>query len=158
MSENLEPWKGPMSLLEPAAEKSHKTQVMAFTISALVLVLALGLYFTFRYYPEKKAAGQFFDALLAGDTDKAYELWKPTASYRKDDFLADWGTSGYYGPVKSYKIMSAKAPDKSDSIAVNVALSPYSPLPSSSDAVKSQKTRVVTLWVSPKDKSLSFPP
>lgn len=117
-----------------------------------------GVVFYVSLLPGEKAAGQFFDALLAGDTDKAYELWKPTASYRKDDFLADWGTSGYYGPVKSYKIMSAKAPDKSDSIAVNVALSPYSPLPSSSDAVKSQKTRVVTLWVSPKDKSLSFPP
>jgi hypothetical protein len=54
--------------------------------------------------------------------------------------------------------MGAKAPNKSDSIAVNVALSPYSPLPHSSDAEKSQKTKVVTLWVSPDDKSLSFPP
>jgi hypothetical protein len=150
--------KDMMSLLEPVPDKSHKSQVMAFTIGALVLALALVLYFTFRYYPEKKAATQFFDALVAGDTDKAYELWKPTSSYKKTDFLADWGTSGYYGPVKSYKIMGAKAPDKSDSIAVNVALSPFSPLPKSSDAEKSQKTRVVTLWVSPSDKSLSFPP
>jgi hypothetical protein len=131
---------------------------MAFTIGALVVALAVVLYFTFRYYPEKKVADQFFSALAAGDTEKAYELWKPTASYRKDDFLADWGASGYYGPVKSYKIMSAKAPDKSASIAVSVALSPYSPLPSSADAEKSQKTKVVTLWVSPADKSLSFPP
>jgi hypothetical protein len=150
--------KGMMSLLEPPPEKSHKSQVMAFTIGALVLALALVLYFTFRYYPEKKAAAQFFDTLVVGDTDKAYELWKPTASYRKNDFLADWGASGYYGPVKSYKIMGAKAPDKSNAIEVNVALSPYSPLPSSSDAEKSGKTRVVTLWVSPADKSLSFPP
>jgi hypothetical protein len=131
---------------------------MAFTIGALVLALALVLYFTFRYYPEKKAASQFFDALVAGDTDKAYDLWKPTSSYRKNDFLADWGTAGYYGPVKSYKIMGAKSPDKSNAIAVNVALSPFTPLPSASDAEKSQKTKVVTLWVSPADKSLSFPP
>jgi hypothetical protein len=147
-----------MSLLEPPPEKSHKSQVMAFTIGALILALVVVLYFTFRYYPEKKAAAQFFNALVAGDTDKAYELWKPGPSYRKDDFLADWGTSGYYGPVKSYKIMGAKAPNKSDSIAVSVALSPYTPLPSSSEAEKSQKTKVVTLWVSPADKSLSFPP
>ena len=131
---------------------------MAITIGALVVALALVLYFTFRYYPEKKAASQFFDALVAGDTDKAYELWKPTSSYRKNDFLADWGTAGYYGPVKSYKIMGAKSPDKSNAIAVNVALSPFTPLPSASDAEKSQKTKVVTLWVSPQDKSLSFPP
>jgi len=131
---------------------------MAFTLAALFLALVALLWFTFRYYPEKKAAAQFFDALVAGDTDKAYELWKPTASYKKDDFLADWGTAGYYGPVRSYKIMSAKAPNKSDSIAVNVAVSPYSPLPESSDAEKSRKTKLVTLWVSPADKSFSFPP
>ena len=144
--------------MDPQPEKSHKSQVMAFTIGALVLVLLIIVYFTFRYYPEKKATSQFFDALVAGDTNKAYELWKPTVSYRKDDFLADWGTSGYYGPVKSYKIMGAKKPDKSNAIAVNVAVSPYSPLPSASDAAKSEKTKVVTLWVSPADKSLSFPP
>jgi len=147
-----------MSLLEPPPEKSHKSQAMAFTLAALFLALVALLWFTFRYYPEKKAAAQFFDALVAGDTDKAYELWKPTASYKKDDFLADWGTAGYYGPVRSYKIMSAKAPNKSDSIAVNVAVSPYSPLPESSDAEKSRKTKLVTLWVSPADKSFSFPP
>ena len=131
---------------------------MAFTIVALAMVLIVVLWFTFRYYPEKHAAVQFFDALLAGDTDKAYALWKPTTSYRKSDFLADWGPTGYYGPVKSYKIMGARAPEKSDSIAVNVAISPYSPLPDASDADKSRKTRVVTLWVSPADKSFSFPP
>ena len=46
-----------MSLLEPVPEKSHKSQVMAFTIGALVLALAVVLYFTFRYYPEKKSHG-----------------------------------------------------------------------------------------------------
>jgi hypothetical protein len=147
-----------MSLLEPPPEKNEKPRVLAFTIVALLVVLAVVLWFTFRYYPEKKATSQFFDALLAGDTDKAYALWKPTPSYRKGDFLADWGPSGYYGPVKSYKIMGAKEPDKSDSIAVNVAISPFSPLPPESDAEKSRKTRVVTLWVSPSDKSFSFPP
>jgi hypothetical protein len=147
-----------MSLLEPPPEKTEKSRVWAFTIVALAAVLLVVLWFTFRYYPEKRAAAQFFDALLGGDTDKAYALWKPTTSYRKDDFLADWGPAGYYGPIKSYKIMGAKAPDKSDSIAVNVAISPYSPLPAASDAEKSRKTRVVTLWVSPSDKSFSFPP
>jgi hypothetical protein len=147
-----------MSLLEPPPEKTEKSRVWTFTLVALAVVLLVVLWFTFRYYPEKHAATQFFDALLAGNTDKAYALWKPTASYRKDDFLADWGPTGYYGPIKSYKIMGAKAPEKSDSIAVNVAISPYSPLPAESDAEKSRKTRVVTLWVSPSDKSFSFPP
>jgi hypothetical protein len=147
-----------MSLLEPPVDKPEKSRAMAFTVAALVLVAAVVLWFTFRYYPEKKAASQFFDALVAGDTDKAYALWKPSSNYQRKDFLADWGPSGYYGPVKSYKIMGAKAPSNSGSIAVNIAISPYAPLPEASDADKSRKTKVVTLWVLPADKSFSFPP
>lgn len=148
----------PSSLLNPPVTKPDKSRVMAFTIAALILVAAAVLWFTFRYYPEQKAASRFFDALVAGDTAKAYELWKPTESYAMKDFLADWGPSGYYGPVKSYRIVSAKAPRHSKSIAVNVAISPFSPFPSASDEEKSAKTRVVPLWVTPSDKSLSFPP
>jgi hypothetical protein len=147
-----------ISLLEPAVEKPQKSRVMVFTVVALALTLAVVLWFTFRYYPEKKAAAHFFDALVAGDTNKAYELWKPSETYRLSDFTADWGPSGYYGPVKSYKIMGAKAPRKSDSIEVDIAISPFSPMPEASDGEKSQKTRVVRLWILPSDKSISFPP
>ncbi|MGB7845528.1 MAG: hypothetical protein WBL63_07925 [Candidatus Acidiferrum sp.] len=147
-----------MSLLEPPPEKTHKSRVWAYTLAGLLVALSVVLWFTLRYYPEKRVTQQFFDALVAGDTEKAYAVWKPTASYKKGDFLADWGPAGYYGPVMSYKIMGATAPRGSDSIAVNVALSPYSPMPEASDAEKSRKTRVVTLWVSPSDKSFSFPP
>jgi hypothetical protein len=147
-----------MSLLEPPVDKPQKSRVMMFTVAALALTLAVVLWFTFRYYPEKKAAAHFFDALVAGDTNKAYELWKPSATYRLSDFTADWGPGGYYGPVKSYKIMGAKAPNKSDSIEVNIAISPFSPMPDASDGEKSRKTRVVPLWILPSDKSISFPP
>ena len=126
-----------MSLLEPPVEKPQKSRVMAFTVAALAFTLAVVLWFTFRYYPEKKAASQFFDALVAGETQRAYELWKPSPSY---------------------KIMGAKAPKGGNSIEVNIAISPFSPMPDASDGDKSRKTRVVTLWVLPADKSLSFPP
>ena len=147
-----------MSLLEPPVEKPQKSRVLAFTITALVFTLAVVLWFTFRYYPEKKAAARFFDALVAGDTSKAYALWQPSASYRMSDFLADWGNDGYYGPVKSYKVMGARAPKNGSSIEVNIAVSPFTPMPDASDGDKSRKTKVVTLWVLPRDKSLSFPP
>jgi hypothetical protein len=147
-----------ISLLEPAVEKPQKSRVLAFTVAALAFTLAVVLWFTFRYYPEKKAAAHFFDALVAGDTNKAYELWKPSETYRLSDFTADWGPTGYYGPVKSYKIMGAKAPRKSDSIEVDVAISPFSPMPDASDGEKSRKTKVVPLWILPSDKSISFPP
>jgi len=146
-----------MSLIDPPADKPDKSRAMAFTIAALAVVAIVALWFTFRYYPEKKAAERFFDALIAGDTAKAYQLWKPSPSYAMKDFLADWGPEGYYGPVKSYKVIRAKAPSSSNAVAVSVEVSPFSPMPDISDTEKSRKTRVVEIWVLAADKSLTFP-
>ena len=147
-----------MTLLDPPAEKPEKSRAMAFTIAALVLVAIVVLWFTFRYYPEKKAAEHFFDALVGGDTARAYQLWKPSPSYAIKDFLADWGPEGYYGPVKSYKILRASSPIGANAIAVRVAISPFSPMPDASEIEKSRKTKVVSVWVLISDKSFSFPP
>jgi hypothetical protein len=75
-----------------------------------------------------------------------------------NDFLADWGPQGYYGPVKSYVIERARGPRGSTSVAITVKVSPYSTMPDVSDAEKSRKTRVVEVWIQPSDKSFSFPP
>ena len=147
-----------MTLFDPPAEKSTKSRAMAFTIGALALFVVVLLYFAFRYYPERRAAEHFFDALVAGDTDTAYRLWKPGPSYAMKDFMADWGPQGYYGPGKSYKILKVNAPPKANAISVRVATSPFAPLPDAGDEEKSRKTRVVSVWVLTKDKSLSFPP
>ena len=146
-----------MSLLDPPADKPDKSRAMAFTVATLTIVAIVALWFTFRYYPEKKAAEHFFDALVAGDSAKAYQLWKPGASYAMKDFLADWGPDGYYGPVKSYKILHASAPQGLNAIAVSVNVSPFSPMPDLSDLEKSRKTKVVVVWVLAADKSFSFP-
>lgn len=147
-----------MSLLDPPAETENKSRAMIFTVVAVVFAIAVILFFTFRYYPEKKAADNFFDALEAGNPALAYQLWKPSESYAMKDFLADWGPDGYYGTVKSHKILSAKSPHGSSAVAITVQISPYSPMPDASDAEKSRKTRVVSVWVMPWDKSFSFPP
>ena len=147
-----------MSLLDPPADKPDKSRAMAFTIAALTLVAIVALYYTFRYYPEKRAAEHFFDALVAGDMNQAFQIWKPGPTYAMKDFLADWGPQGYYGPVKSYRILHAKAPKGSNAIAIAVEVSPFSPMPDSSDAEKSRKTKLVEVWVLASDKSFSFPP
>jgi hypothetical protein len=146
-----------MSLLDPPADKLDKSRAMAFTIAALAVLAVVALYFTFRYYPEKRAAERFLDALVAGDTAKAYQLWKPGPSYAMKDFLADWGPDGYYGPVKSYRVVRAKAPSGSNAVAVTAEVSPFSPMPDASDTEKSRRTKVVEIWVLVADKSLSFP-
>jgi hypothetical protein len=147
-----------MSLLDPPAAKPEKSRAMAFTVAALLLVTIVVLWFTFRYYPEKKAAQHFFDALVADNTAQAYQIWKPGPSYTMKDFLADWGPQGYYGPVKSYTILRASSSIGANAVAVRVAISPFSPMPDASGGDKSRKTKVVSVWVLISDKSLSFPP
>lgn len=148
-----------MSLLEPPPDISRKSRAMAFTIAAIVIVAAVGLWYTFRFYPEKKTAEQFFDAVVAGDMNHAYQLWQAGPSYKMQDFVADWGPAGYYGPVKSYEIMKVRSPRGSaTSVEVRVAISPFAPIPGANDPEKSQKTKVVSVWIDSKDKSFSFPP
>ena len=147
-----------MSLLDPPVEKPQKSRAMAFTVAGLGFALIVILYFAFRYYPEKRAAEHFFDALVSGDTATAYQLWKPGASYEMKDFMADWGPGGLLRPVKSYKILKVSSPVGANAIAVRVALSPFTPMPDIGDAEKSRKTKVLSVWVLTKDKSFSFPP
>ena len=147
-----------MTLLDPPPVQPQKSRAMAFTVAAVTLAAIVTLWFVFRYYPEKRATERFFNALVAGNTDRAYQLWKPGPSYSMKDFLADWGPEGYYGPVKSYEILKTSSAHGSNAVDVRVAVSPFSPLPDASDPEKSRKTKVVSVWVIMSDKSLSFPP
>src|SRR6266436_6170789 len=148
-----------MSLLDPPADKPDKSRAMAFTIAALAVVAIVALWFTFRYYPEKRAAERFLDALVAGDTAKAYQLWKPGPTYSMKDFLADWGPDGYYGPVKSYRILHAKAPTGSNAVAITVEVSPFSPMPDTSDTDKRRTPTAVKVCAAASDASFfrSYP-
>jgi hypothetical protein len=147
-----------MTLLDAPAEIPHKSRAMAFTVAAVVIVAAILLWFSFRYYPEKRVAEHFFDALVAGDMAHAYQLWQPGSSYKMPDFLADWGPNGYYGPVKSYYIVRESSPRGASGVVVEVAVSPFAPMPDAQDGEKSRRTKFVSVWVEAKDKSFSFPP
>ncbi len=149
-----------MGILDSGVEEP-KSRLRRYILSivALILLLIFGIWYTFRFLPEKRAAERFLDALAAGDAARAYELWKPLPSYTMKDFLDDWGPTGYYGPVKSYKIESAEAPQKGGSGIVVVAeLSPSAPFPEDNDVQKTRHLKEVRIWVESKDKSLSFPP
>ena len=147
-----------MTLLDPPAEPQGKSSALKFTLIAVALAVIISGWFVFRYYPEKRAVNHFFDALVAGDTHSAYHLWKPSASYKQGDFLADWGPEGYYGPVKSYEILRATRPKSSNGVIVSVAVSPFSPMPGANDAEKSRRTKVIPLWVDTDSKAMSFSP
>jgi len=148
-----------LSLLDSTSEEP-RSKLRRYVVSALALVLLLSLtgWYLFRFHSEKTTVEHFFDALVAGDTERAYQIWKPQTSYAYKDFLDDWGPSGYYGPVKSYHIETAQRPKDASGVIVVVELSPYQPFPTDNDPVKNRRTKEVRIWVEQKDKSLSFPP
>jgi len=151
--------EAPLGLLDSSNEEP-KSKALRWVVSgiALLVLLSLSLWYTFRFYPERRAAERFLDALVAGDTQRAYQIWNPQPSYTYKDFLDDWGPTGYYGPVKSYRIETMQSPRGGGSGVVVVAgISPVQPFPQE-NTVESRRTKEVKIWVEFRDKSLGFPP
>ncbi len=152
-----------MGLLDGTDEDPHwKLRRYIITIAAGVVLIvgsAWWLYFGFFHVPERRAASRFLNALTAGNMTLAYQLWKPDPThYSMNDFISDWGPSGYYGPVKSYRVESAALPPRSSTVVVvTVEVSPDSPFPDGNDLDKSRHIKEVQIWVDKGNKSLSFP-
>ncbi|HKV26864.1 MAG TPA: hypothetical protein VJN90_01155 [Candidatus Acidoferrales bacterium] len=146
-----------MSLLEANQAPPSKTPRYVFIGVLVLLLIGLFVWRAVRYKAEETSVETFFSALTAGDMQHAYQLWKAMPSYSFQDFQQDWGSNGYYGPVKSFEIDSAFAPKKSSSVAVRVLISPYQPFPKN-DPAQENKTKEVIIWVDRNTHSLSFPP
>jgi hypothetical protein len=149
-----------VGLLDSIAEEP-RSKTLRYTVSgvALVILLAFGFwFFVLRFLTEKRTVGHFMDAVVAERFDAAFQIWKAHGSYTYKDFLADWSLTGYYGPVKSYRIENAQLPLNGGSgLVVVVETSPYQPFPANQDP-KSGRNREVRLWVERSDQSMSFPP
>lgn len=130
---------------------------------ALVLVVTLvagGLvYWKLRFYRERRQVERFMDALVAGDYQTAYKLWKPTPSYTYQSFLEDWGETNPFGRIRSYEIVDITTGppevgvrggrtlvlgEESSGVIVSVRLNGAG--------------APVRIWVESRDLSLSFPP
>jgi hypothetical protein len=153
-----------MGILDSSIEqpKSKKRRYLISAV-ALVILLVLGLWYSMRYSREKHTVERFMDALLAGDTPQAYQIWHPHPSFTYQEFLGYWGPKGYYSPIKSYRIERAEVPpvpsgQSVSGVTVVVELSAYAPFPKPEDKIKFAQNREVELWVERSDQSLSFPP
>jgi hypothetical protein len=152
-----EPFVG---LLDSSAEEP-KSKALRYIISGVVLVLliAAGLAYVLRYTSEKHTVEHFMDAVIAGDSQRAFQIWHPHPGFSYQDFVSFWGPNGYYSPIKSYRIETAEVPPKGGSgVVVVIEISGYAPFPKPDDAVKFAQNREVELWVERSDQSLSFPP
>ena len=148
-----------MTLLDAKPEQTHSS-TLRWTVTGVAAFILLSFalwYFVLRFLSEKREVTRFMDALVADKFEDAYKIWKPAGSYTYDRFLSDWGTKGYYGPVKSFRVETAGSPRGSSGTVVVVQISPETAFPEENDP-KSKSTRVVGIWVESKDNSLSFPP
>ena len=149
-----------VGILDSGAEEP-KSKRLRYVVSGLALaaMLAGALWYFLRFTPEKRTVERFMNAVVAGDTQQGYQIWRPIPSFTYQDFLAFWGPKGYYSPIKSFRIESAEVPPKGGSgVVVVVELSAYAPFPKPEDSVKFAQNQEVRLWVERSDKSLSFPP
>ena len=149
-----------MGLFDSGSEEP-RSKLRRYLLSGLALVALVGLagWYLLRFQAEKKSVARFFDALAGGDTQRAYQIWKPQPTYTYQDFTDDWGPAGYYGPVKSYHIETVQKPrGEASGVIVVVELSPFQPFPTDNDPAKNRRTKEARIWVERKDKSLGFPP
>lgn len=135
------------------------------TIVVFVAAFPAYLWYPIVYYREEKTVRMFLNQVIAGNTQQAYQIWKPSESYTLERFNEDWGPYGYYGPVKSYRmerpehIKEGALGGKGDSAAdIVVDVSPDQPFPSDDDIAKQHRVKQVHLWVEFDNQAISFPP
>ena len=138
-----------------------KSKALRYGISgiALVLLIAGGLAYVLRNAREKRTVEHFMEAVVAGEMQKACEIWHPHPGFSCQDFVSFWGPNGYYSPMKSFRIESAEVPPKGGSgVVITVEISAYDPFPKPEETIKFAQNREVQIWVERTDQSLSFPP
>ena len=148
-----------MALFDINSEEPNSKR-LRYAVSgvALVILLAFGTWFFFlRFISEKHTVERFMAAVVAQDFQRAFRIWKSHGSYTYQDFLADWGLQGYYGPIKSFRIESAALPPNASGVVIVVEVSPFQPFPENNDP-HSGRNKEIRLWVERSDESLGFPP
>ena len=130
------------SILEPKPLPPARPWGRIVAVPIVVLVVAAVLYFQFRNFREEATVKRFFAALTQADYQTAYRIWQPTPSYTLQSFMEDWGPGGPWGRIQTFKILESQR--RGDSVVVAVEIN--------------RRAEPAEIWVSRKDRSLSFPP
>ena len=95
-------------------EKSRKKRNRIISAILVVIVLAF-LAWWFRYWPQERMVGHFFQALQKQDYKTAYGIWmhdpdwqqhpQKHAKYPFNEFYRDWGPGGEWGSSRPTKYM-----------------------------------------------------
>ena len=98
-----------MTLLDTTPPKPPLHIWRYIVLGILIFLVAEGLYFVFRNYPEERVVARFLTTLEQGKFQEAYQLWQPSPSYSYQDFLHGWGVEGDYGKIREFQILGTKA-------------------------------------------------
>ena len=131
----------------------RRTKRIVSSIVVLVIILFVGWWF--RYWPEERIVGHFFEALQKQDYKAAYGMWmndpgweqhpQQHAKYSYGDFYRDWGPGGEWGLIKTEKVYGASTcPGPGSGVVV--------------DVVVNDRAQHAQVWVEKSDKTLSYPP
>ena len=137
---------------DPEKERKRRTRIIWVVVLVLV---AAGLAWWFRFWPEERVAERFFDALQQQSYESAYAIWMHDPQWRQhpdrypkypfNEFYRDWGPGGEWGVIKSHKIYAVGSPPGGGSgVIVDVTVND-----------RAQPARV---WVQKSDKTMSFSP
>lgn len=69
-----------------------------------IVIVATGLFFTFRTWQQERAVNQFLSLLKQQNYQEAYKLWGANKYYPPERFIEDWGPSGQYKDAANAKI------------------------------------------------------
>jgi|ERR1700746_2325734 hypothetical protein len=121
-------------------------------IAVIVVLIGVWIAYHFRYYPERRVAARFFEALQKQQFETAYAIWQNDPNWKQHpnkypnygygDFFRDWGTGGEWGIVKSYSIDCSLAPGSGVIVQVTV----------------NSRSDHAYVWVQKSDKTMSFSP
>jgi hypothetical protein len=136
------------------AEKGRKRKQRIIATIALVLIAA-GLLWWFRYWPQEHVVSNFFDALQRQDYKTAYGIWMHDPQWQQHqdqhprypygDFYRDWGPGGEWGLIKTQKVNGASGcPGGGSGVVV--------------DVIVNDRTEHAQVWVEKSDHTLSYPP
>lgn len=100
----------PLMTLLDAAPPQPPRKTGRYILVALVVIVIVGAgYVILRNYPEERAISRFLSTLEQGNYREAYRLWQPSDTYSYADFLHDWGESGDYGRIHTFKILGSRS-------------------------------------------------
>ncbi len=118
-------------------ERRNRRILIGAVVSLVLGSLAVYQFWNWR---QEGMAKRFLATLERQDYPKAYKLWKPSPSYRYQDFMRDWGPEGEYGKVERFEITGSR--DRGPGVAITVL-------------INGKEARI---WVDKKDESLTFYP